>query len=101
MRKQSAEIEVLSEEGEVKVVEEDLQNLKMELAAAQVSMHPQEVMQVAKGVFPEEEEVEVEEEKLDVTDVTSWYTELMSAQKIQEYLIEMKLLHRLKRKQQQ
>jgi len=43
----------------------------MELAAAQVSMHPQEVMQVTEGVFPEEEEAKAKEEKLDVTDVTS------------------------------
>jgi len=35
----------------------------MELVATQVNMHPQEVMQVAKGIFLEEEEVEVEEEK--------------------------------------
>ena len=62
------------------MVEEDLQHLDMELAATQVSMHLQEVMQVAEGVFLEEEEVE--EEKLDVIDVTSWDTKLMSAHKI-------------------
>jgi len=75
------EIEVLSEEGEVKVVEEVLQHLEMDLAVAQVNMHPHEVMQVAEGVFPEEEEGEAEEEKSYVTDVISWDTEPMSAQK--------------------
>ena len=55
--------EALFEEGEVKVVEEDLQHLNMELAAGQPSMHPQEVMQEAEGFFLEEEEVEEEEEK--------------------------------------
>ena len=53
------------------MVEEYLQHLEANLATAQVSMHPQEVMQVAEGFFQEEEEVEVEEEKLDVTDVKS------------------------------
>jgi len=33
------------------VVEEDIQHLEMELAAAQVSMHPQEVMQVVERFF--------------------------------------------------
>eukprot|EP00253_Pinus_taeda_P011190 PITA_11190 len=42
MRKQSSRNKVLPEEGEVKVVEEGLQHLEMELVAAQVSMHPQE-----------------------------------------------------------
>ena len=45
------------------MVEEDLQHLKMELATAQPSMHPQEVMQEAEGVLLEEEEEEEEEEK--------------------------------------
>lgn len=36
-------------------------------------------MQVAEGVFLEEEEAEAEEEKSDVTDVTSWDTKPMSA----------------------
>ena len=66
------------------MVEEGLQHLDMELVATQVNIHPHEVMQVAKGVFPEEEEAEVEEEKSDVTNVTSWDVELMSAQKISE-----------------
>eukprot|EP00253_Pinus_taeda_P009524 PITA_09524 len=61
------EVKVLSKEEDFKVVEKDLQHLDMELAAAQISIHPQKVMQVAKGVFSEEEEVEVEEEKSDVT----------------------------------
>ena len=43
----------------MKVVEEDLQHLKRELAATQPSM----VMQVAEGVFLEEEEAEEEEMK--------------------------------------
>ena len=41
----------------------DLQHLKKELAVAQPSMHPQEVMQEAEGVFLEEEEAKEEEEK--------------------------------------
>ena len=45
------------------MVEEDLQHLNMELASAQPSMHPQEVMQEAEGVFLEEEEVEEVEDK--------------------------------------
>ncbi len=53
------------------MVKEGLQHLKMELVAAQVSMHMQEVMQVAEGVFIEEEEAKAEEEKSDVTNVTS------------------------------
>ena len=63
------------------MVEEDLQHLEMELAAARISIHPQKVMQVAEGVFSEEEEAKAEEEKSDVTDVTSWDTQPMSAQK--------------------
>ena len=45
------------------MVEEDLQHQEMELAVAQLSMHPQKVMQVAEGVPIEEEEAEAEEEK--------------------------------------
>ena len=45
------------------VVEEGLQHLEMELAAAHLIMHPQRVMQGEKGVPTEEEEAEVEEEK--------------------------------------
>ena len=45
------------------MVEEDLEHLNMELAIAQTSMQPQEVMQVAEGVFLEEEEAKVEEDK--------------------------------------
>jgi len=72
-------MEVLFKEGEVKVLEEGLQHLEMELAAAQVSMHTQEVIQAGEGVFLEEEEAEGEEGKSDVTDVTSWDTKPMSA----------------------
>ena len=63
--------EELSEEEEVKVVEEDLQHQNMELAVAHLSMHPQKVIQVEEGVLTEEEEAEIEEEKSDVTDVTN------------------------------
>ena len=45
------------------MVEEDLQHQEMELAVAHLSMHPQKVIQVAKGVLTEEEEAETEEEK--------------------------------------
>ena len=45
------------------MVEEGLQHLKMELAVAQPRMHPEEVIQEAEGVFPEEEETEEGAEK--------------------------------------
>ena len=77
------EVEGLSEEEEVKVVEKDLQHLEMELAATRISLHPQKLMQVVEGFFLEEEEAEAEEEKSDVTDVTSWDTKLLSAQRMQ------------------
>ena len=41
----------------------------MELATTHLSMHPQKVIQVEKGILTEEEEAETEEEKSDVTDV--------------------------------
>lgn len=53
------------------MVEEGLQQLEMELVATQVIIHPQEVMQVAEEFFPEEEEAQAKEEKLDVIYVTS------------------------------
>ena len=43
----------------------------MDLVAAHLIMHPQNVIQVAEGVPTEEEEVETEEEKSDVIDVTN------------------------------
>ena len=69
------------------MVEEDLQHLEKELAAAQVSIHPQKVMQVAKGVFPEEEEAE--EEKSDVIDVIILDTELMNVHRMWGQIKEM------------
>ena len=41
-------------------------------------------MQAAEGVFLEEVEAEEEEDNLDVKGVTSWDTELLSAQRMQE-----------------
>ena len=45
------------------MVEEGLQHLEMELAAAHLRMHPHRVMQGAEGVPTEEEEAKAEEEK--------------------------------------
>ena len=94
--------EVLSEEREVKVVEEDLQHQEMELVAAHLNMHTQKVMQMAEEIPTEEEEAEVEEEKWDVTDVTNWDIEPMNAQRKRMWVQfrEMKLLLRLENKQQ-
>ena len=77
------------EEKEFKVVEEDLQHQEKELTAAQINIHPQKVMQVEEGVFPEEDEVEAEEEKSDVIYVISCDTKLMNIQIMWGQIIEM------------
>ena len=51
------------------MIEEDLHHREKELTTAHLSMHPQKVIQVAEGVLIEEEEVETEEEKSNVTNV--------------------------------
>ena len=49
-------------EREVRVVEESLLHLEMELTVAHLRIHLQRVMQEVEGVLTEEEEVEAEVE---------------------------------------
>ena len=71
------------------MVEEYLQYQEKDLETFQVSIHPQKVMQVEEGVFPEEEEAEAEEEKSDVIDVISLDTKLMNVQRMWGQIREM------------
>ena len=59
------------------MVEEDLLHLKLELATTLDNKHLQMVMMVAEEAFLEEEEVEVEEDNSNVTNVTNWETNPM------------------------
>ena len=60
----------LSKERKVKVVEEDLLHLKMDLVVALKSRHLHMVMLEAEEVGLEDKEAEAEEEKSDASNVT-------------------------------
>ena len=74
------------------MVEEDLLHLKLELVAALDNRHIQMVMQEAEEDFLEEEEAEVEEENLDVTNVTNRDTDPMNVLRMRGQTKEMPLL---------